>query len=179
MKVCQPDITLLDKDGDVIAAIEIVVTHKPKENTLLYYEKNGITLIQINLESEDDLLKVEERISNPDIVNFCLIPECSNFKNHVVGRILNVKKVRCADYRYPKLSCIVAANCVFGPITTTLFTLNEIEEAKTKGVYFKILKNETTNREFSVVGCKNCELIQDKERRINEIRMSKYRRRPL
>ena len=76
LKVCQPDIALLDPEGEVVAAIEIVVTHEPEENVLRYYERKGITLIQINLFSEDDLYKVEEKITNPDVVNFCLNPKC-------------------------------------------------------------------------------------------------------
>lgn len=179
LKVCQPDIALLDMDGDVIAAIEIVVTHEPEENTLLYYEKNGITLIQINLESEDDLLRVEERITNPDIVNFCLNPTCTNFNSHTVGRKLFVGKKRCTVCRYPMLSCYVEAKSVFGAIKTRSLTSEEFKKAESKGVRFKIEENKTTNRKSVIIGCKTCELIQERNRRNLEIIRSRYRRRPL
>lgn len=57
--MCRPDIALLDVEGSVIAAIEIVVTHEPEEDVLRYYERNGITLKQINLFSEEDLKKLD------------------------------------------------------------------------------------------------------------------------
>lgn len=175
LKVCQPDIALLDMNGKVIAAIEIVVTHEPVENTLLYYEKNGITLIQINLESEDDLLRVEERITNPDIVNFCLNPKCTNFKNHAMSRLLHVKNARCFHCKHPVKKYNLVVKSVFGFIKTPLLTLDEIKEAESQGVYFKV----GTDKEDSIVGCKICELIQERERRNIEIIRSRYRRRPL
>ena len=54
---CRPDIALLDKEENVFAVIEIVVSHKPEEHVIQYYKDNKIILIQINLLSEDDLKK--------------------------------------------------------------------------------------------------------------------------
>ena len=164
LKVCQPDIALLDKNGTVIAAIEIVVTHEPEENTLLYYEKNGITLIQINLESEDDLHRVEERITNPDIVNLCLNPQCTNFKNHAVNRALIVKDARCFHFKHPIKTCNLLNKSVFGVIKSRLLTPEEMEEAESQGVYFK----EIIGKDYPVVACKCCELIQERNRRVFE-----------
>ena len=40
--VCRPDIALLDSNGNVIKVIEIIVRHKPTENTSKYYIENNI-----------------------------------------------------------------------------------------------------------------------------------------
>ncbi|GAB6390910.1 MAG: competence protein CoiA family protein [Treponematales bacterium] len=68
MKVCRPDIALFDGNGRVITVIEIVVTHEPEEAAITYYKENGIVLIQINLDSEDDLERVDEKIKVPSKV---------------------------------------------------------------------------------------------------------------
>ena len=71
MKVCRPDIALLDKNEIVRIVIEVVVTHSPEESTIQHYENNKITLIQIKLLSFDDLDNVENRIRNSSDINFC------------------------------------------------------------------------------------------------------------
>jgi phosphoheptose isomerase len=72
LEVCKPDIALLDEKENVFAVIEIVVWHKPEEKVLQYYQDNNIILIQINIHSENDLEHIEEKITNPDFVGFCL-----------------------------------------------------------------------------------------------------------
>ena len=57
--VCRPDIALIDKAEKVLAVIEIVVTHEPEECVMQYYKENKITLIRIDLTSEEDLNKIE------------------------------------------------------------------------------------------------------------------------
>ncbi len=58
------------------------------------YSKNIIELARKGPESpdlgdaEEDLNRVEEKITNPDIVNLCLNSKCSNFRNHKAGRKL-------------------------------------------------------------------------------------------
>jgi len=68
MKVCRPDIALFDGNGRVFAVIEIVVKHEPEEAALNYYKNNNIVLVQIKLDSEDDLEKVDEKIKVPSKV---------------------------------------------------------------------------------------------------------------
>lgn len=178
-KVCQPDIAMLDAEGKVIAAIEIVVTHEPEEDVLQYYESNGITLIQINLISLEDLDRVEEKITNPDVVTFCLNPKCLNFRNHKAWRKLVVADKRCNRCRQPMRTCYVEANSVFGAKITTILTENEMSLAQSKGVRFKMRGDKTTKEKHPVISCLNCE-INDERTRINYERMrSRYRRPPL
>jgi ribosomal protein L37AE/L43A len=67
MNICRPDIALSNEKGNVFVVIEIVVTHKPDDNVINYYKVNNIILIQINLDSEDDLENINEKLNNPSI----------------------------------------------------------------------------------------------------------------
>lgn len=176
LNICQPDIALLDPEGEVMAAIEIVVTHEPEENALRYYEKNGITLIQINLFSEEDLYKVEEKITNPDVVNFCLNSKCQNFRNHESGRKLIVVDKKCKRYQHPMRTCYVEANSVFGAIKTNYLTENEMKLAKSGGVRLKIREVKSTKEKHLVISCMECENIDEKIRFNNKRIRSKYRK---
>ena len=92
--VCRPDILLFDSDKRPIIAIEIVVTHKPEPQVEEYYKKNGIVLCQINLSSNDDLDYIEEKLLFPDVVNFCLVPDCGFLENnhHYESYVIDVFK---------------------------------------------------------------------------------------
>lgn len=164
LKVCQPDIALLDPESEVKAAIEIVVTHEPEENVLRYYERNGITLIQINLFSEEDLNKIEEKITNPDVVNLCLNPNCQNFRNHATERKLIVADKICKRCHHPMRTFHVEANSVFGAIRTANITANEIRLAQSEGVRFKTRKDKTTKRKHHMISCMKCEIIDERIR---------------
>lgn len=135
----RPDIALLDAEGKVIAAVEIVYTHEPEEGVLLCYKKHGITLIQINIFFEDDLDRVEEKIIRPNIVNLCLNHKCPNFGNHEAGRKLIVSEVTCQRCGNPVRGPQVEANSVFGAIPAAL-TEGEIKTAQSEGVRFVVKK---------------------------------------
>jgi len=145
----RPDIALLDEEGKVIAAIEIVYTHEPEEGVLLSYKKLGITLIQINVFFEDDLDRVEEKIIRPNIVNLCLNHNCPNFSNHEAGRKLLFSEVTCQRCGNPVRTCQVEANSVFGAIPADL-TDSEIRSAQAEGVRF-IVKDKRLR-----VTCPHC-----------------------
>lgn len=72
---CRPDIALFGKDGNIIIAIKIIVTHKPEESTLKFYRENGIYLIAFLLKSEKDINRLNEIPLKPDKVNACKIPK--------------------------------------------------------------------------------------------------------
>jgi len=145
----RPDIALLDADGKVIGAIEIVYKHEPEEGVLGCYKKHGITMIQINVFFEDDLDRVEEKIIRPNIVNLCLNHKCSNFSNHEAGRKLLYSEVACPRCGNPARTCQVVANSVFGAIPTA-YTDGEIKSAQAEGVRF-IVKDKQLR-----VTCPHC-----------------------
>ncbi len=89
MKVCKPDIALLNNKGDVDVVFEIIVTHKPEDNVLNYYKEKSIILIQIELNSENDLENIDETLEKhsiikfpPDLSNFCINPNCISRRNN-------------------------------------------------------------------------------------------------
>lgn len=95
MKICRPDIALLDEKGIVYVVFEIVVTHKPEENVVKYYQNNNILLIQINLFTEHDLENIEETIiknsiiiTRPDYFNICINKNCIS-KRKIYRRVSN------------------------------------------------------------------------------------------
>ncbi|MCD4769850.1 MAG: hypothetical protein K8R35_06765 [Bacteroidales bacterium] len=178
MKVCRPDIALLDAEGKVKVAIEIVVFHKPEEDVLQYYERNGIILIQINLTSLEDLDKVKEKITNPDVVNFCLNPECLNFRNYTSERELIYTDIKCKHCSHPMRTYHVEVDSFFGTITITSLTQQEILEAQSKGVRFKIRKDKTTKEKSIGITCINCERLNKRIKIRVQSPQSNYRNRP-
>jgi Competence protein CoiA-like family len=53
MNVARPDIALLDEQGEILAAIEIVVTHHPEKKVQAFYSSKNIALVQFILSSDD------------------------------------------------------------------------------------------------------------------------------
>lgn len=172
LKVCRPDIALIDKEGEVIAAIEIVVTHEPEENALQYYKENGITLIQINLSSEDDLHKIEEKINNPDIVNLCLSTNCSNYKNHAAKKRLMYKDLRCKQCSHPVRVCRVEIDSVFGTIISSNYTNEDLQIVQSNGVRFK----KGTKEKHLTFSCQGCEEIEKRKKLYYKRMRSKYKK---
>tara|TARA_R110002050_G_C8929925_1_gene511947 strand:+ start:235 stop:1131 length:897 start_codon:yes stop_codon:yes gene_type:complete len=170
LQVCRPDIALLDKDEKVIAAIEIVVTHAPEENTINYYKENGITLIQLNLQSEEDLFKIKEKITNPDRVSFCLIPNCPAFDFHKINRKLAIGFVRCRICGSAIKSYRLEVDSVFGKMNTDNLTERELTLLAEHDVQMKVKTNKLTGINIPIIKCISCE-------RRNKIIRSKYNRR--
>jgi predicted RNA-binding Zn-ribbon protein involved in translation (DUF1610 family) len=74
-----PDITLFDAQGQPLIAIKLLIRKKLTKKALHFYEESGIILIQVQLE-ENDWMKVEEKLSQPDSVTFCTNAECYNYQ---------------------------------------------------------------------------------------------------
>lgn len=172
LRVCRPDIALSDINKKIIAAIEIVVTHEPGENALKHYRENGITLIQINVNSEEDLDLVEEKITNPDILNYCINPECPNFDFHSTNRKLKVGFVGCKNCGHKVKTFLLESDSVFGKLRTTFLTENELKLIQENGVQIKIETHDLTGIKYPVVRCLNCEIRYRRMR-------SKYNKKPL
>ena len=100
LKVCRPDIALLDDAGKVRIAIEIVNTHKPEDKTLKYYKDNGIVLVQYNVIVED-LNSIEEKLKSPEIVSMCLRPNCCHFNTLTHSKHLFERHDICPNCHKP------------------------------------------------------------------------------
>jgi len=137
MEKCRPDIALLGQDGKPFAVIEIVVTHKPEEATIEFYKNNKIALIQIELDSEDDLDHIEEKIKKPTSINYCFNYKCPNISDYNYQR-----RVVVFNQQHGYINLHIIRNCVaeifhyFGAFRSTDYTDEEIEFAKNNGVTF-------------------------------------------
>jgi hypothetical protein len=159
---CRPDIALLDEDEGVVAVVEIVVTHKPEESVLQYYKMNHIVLIQIDVSSEDDLKRVEEKAKNPSTVELCLNSKCTNYGNIKTRRDLLIGTKMCNACFGLINVCTVRTSHVFGILHSTDFSENEIELAKAKGVRFEMRVNDATNEDYPQIICWNCKKIRSR-----------------
>ncbi len=165
LEVCRPDIALLDDEENAFAVIEIVVTHKPEESVLQYYKENKIVLIQINLSPEDDL-RVEEKITNPDIVGFCLSPTCQNCDKYKINRKIHVHPVQCGRCLNPIEKYYIEIDSVFGKQVSSNFTENEINLLRSKLKNIEIKINQTTKEKYPAFICLNCKRIRSKYRQV-------------
>ena len=162
LKVCQPDIALLDADENVIAAIEVVVTHSPEDKVLRYYRDNGITLLQIDLTSDEDLENVEKLISFPSIVDYCYSPRCSNNDRYSIDRKIVVYPGRCGRCCSPIERYAIEVNTSFGKWHSNDFTDDEINLAKSQRNNIKVLTESSTNKKYPVSTCNNCRRLRSR-----------------
>ncbi len=156
LKVCQPDIALINAEEKVIAVIEIVVTHKPDEKVLLYYQENKIILIQINLFSDEDINIIEKKIRTPDIVDYCINPRCSNSIRYSIKRRLISLHDRCGRCFQPIERYRTEINSAFGIQKTLDFTENEINYVKSKRKNIEVQTNQKTKEKYPSSICYNC-----------------------
>ncbi|HBO27780.1 competence protein CoiA family protein [Culturomica sp.] len=152
---CRPDIALLDKSGNVIAAIEIVVTHKPEEQVLQYYNDNGIVLIQINLLSEEDLKNIGEKLSKPDIVDLCFVHQCLGYKSTKLEREVVSDKIRCKRCQKEIFRFYISIGSVFGICRSHNFTQEEILRVKSEkpNVKVNIKKSNELPFQYPIMQC--------------------------
>lgn len=174
LEVCRPDLALLDAEGKTVAAIEIVVTHKPEQEVVQYYETNGITLVQIDLDSEEDLEKIIEKITNPRLVNTCLNPKCPSLKTYPSLRKLLCQIKPCDQCKKPMRACHVEMNSAFGSVITTEFTAEELHTAQAKGVQFRMKEDQHNRKSYPVIQCLSCEAYANWLKAYNQRLRSRY-----
>jgi len=154
MNVCKPDIALFDEKGKVFAVVEVVVTHKPEENVIKYYHDNNIILIQIKLDSENDLDNIDEKIKNPSIVDCCLNPKCQLCGKHKMKRDLIVLNELCHRCGNSMKVCYIKTDDGYKP--PAKFNKDEIPFAKSKGVLLEMRFSKTTNTKYLANICPSC-----------------------
>ncbi len=131
--VCRPDIALLDANGKVIIAVEIVNTHYPEEGVLKYYRDNGIVLVQYNV-TEDDLLNIEERLHIPDHVSLCLDSNCREFKPTLLNRTVIPRNIQCIRCHRVYLGYTAVVFTVLGHNLLSNISNSDVEYLKNSGV---------------------------------------------
>lgn len=160
LKVCRPDIALLDEDEKIFAALEIVVRHAPEENVLQYFKENNIALIQINVNNEEELSRFAEKIQIPDIVDYCLNPNCPNYSRYNIKRQFLWKKIPCNARLHPIVACKVVIDCAFGRHENYDFSDEEIQWMKQNGTNVKF--QNTNNIKIATFSCNHCAVQHDR-----------------
>ncbi|HUM51154.1 MAG TPA: competence protein CoiA family protein [Chitinophagales bacterium] len=162
LRVCKPDIALLSDNDEIFGVVEIVVTHKPDENTLKYYSDNNIILIQINLTSDKDIDELDNRISHPNKVGICFNPKCKicgHFKATAIMTIIEGPCWKCDSTMKVATISTSSGDLVRGSsnnLTPSDFTSDEIAFAKSKGVILKIQYSKTVNERYIANSCAKC-----------------------
>lgn len=158
LTICQPDIALFATDGSVFAVIEVVVTHKPEESVLKFYNENNIILIQINLTSDVDIENLDSKIANPDFVATCFNPKCKR-----CGQYQQKTKMTVIDGPCWKCGAKMKVAMVHGTqlsggshIGPDRFTKKEIEFATSKGVLIRKQYSRTVNQKYLANTCTKC-----------------------
>jgi len=159
---CIPDIALIDENEKAFAVIEVVVSHSPEENSLKCYKENKIILIQINLENELQLENVQEKLTNPDLVEFCFNPKCKKCDNYLLKKRMVIIEAKCWKCDNDiKIAGINGQNDgvirkINSHLTPTDFNENEIEFARSKGVNLVLNYSQTARMKYLANSCRKC-----------------------
>ncbi|MGK5511968.1 hypothetical protein [Brevibacillus formosus] len=168
LKQARPDIALVDGQGNVIAVIEIVVTHKPEENVLAFYRANNIILIMIELAKEDDLNHVFNEVLSISRIEFCPNPKCPKCNHYMLPKqlfIITGPCSRCRKSMNIAISHIVGTRDYDGPDG---FSKEELFIARNHGALIKKQYSRTRKEIYEANTCLHCNafagqffLIQD------------------
>ena len=154
---CRPDIALLDVNGKIVIAIEIVNTHYPEDAVLKYYRDNGIVLVQFNV-TEDDLLDVEGKLHNPDNVSLCLDSKCREFKSTLLNRTVIQRNIECIRCHRVFLGYTAVVFTAFGHSLLSNISNRDVEYLKNNGVDLGglFLQRETVTGKSILAMAHNC-----------------------
>lgn len=158
MGFCQPDIALMDCYGRVFAVVEVVVTHKPEESVVEFYEENKIILIQIELTSDKDIDNLDHKIASPNHVGICYNPKCPKCGQYQQRTKMTIVDCPCWSCGVSmKVAIVHGAKLSQGShVGPDRFTKNEIEFAKSRGVNLNSKYSETARQRYLANSCPKC-----------------------
>ncbi len=155
---CRPDLALIDGDGEVKAAIEIVVTHKPTDDAIEFYRKNRIALVQVNLFSESDLDDIEGKAGSPGRVTVCRNPrcdQCGRFTQHAYMALMKGRCWSCGDRM--RVALIELKGKYYKRILDPRkFTKADLELASAHGVKIIAHSRPTYRDKYFACTCPSC-----------------------
>ncbi len=155
---CRPDIILFDGSNRAIAAIEVVVNHKPDEAARAYYVKCQIILIELHLVSEADLENLDNKLVNADHVQLCVNRKrcsvCGHFRQPVMLRIVETSCYKCnSKMRFPFIEGDHSRGSHTGP---ERFTTKELMLARDNGALIEWQYSRTLNTKYWAATCSRC-----------------------
>ena len=135
LKKCKPDIAIFDINKNVVTVIEVIVTHRPEEYSLQYYNDNNIFCLQINVKDFSDCEKIAYKLSNPNKINLCPTPICEKCDGVKDSGKLIISNLLCENCNEEiKISAKVSVNKIFGP---AYYNNNEIQYSSSMGCAFE------------------------------------------
>jgi hypothetical protein len=155
------DISLLNDEDKPIIALEVVVTHKPEDETVQYYEQSNITLIEFHLKSDEDIYSINKPILYPTKVNRCLNPKCRTCGRYQYKKYLYIFNTRCWKCKSPIKVALTAYNIMMidGPEN---FNNEELDLARSHRVIIKKHYSKTDNSEYLANSCNYCGSFEGK-----------------
>lgn len=158
----RPDIALLDKNQDVIAVIEIVVTHEPEQDAIDFYDANNIVLIQIDLSSDQDIDILDQKIERPTRVNFCNNSRCKSCRAFKASRTLQVNEGSCwRCHKNMRIAfTIPGKDGTYGDPSE--FSNDVVELARKKGVFLQMRYSKTMKQKYLANICPQCNAFAGK-----------------
>jgi Competence protein CoiA-like family len=151
---CQPDIALLDKNDCVVAIIEVVVTHAPEQTTLEYYKKNQIAVVLYSLKSDEDIERLDGEILEPNDVNLCTNPKCSECGEHMRKKQLLIIDATCWKCHAPMK--VAALQSRSGYIRLSDFSESDIQLANQNGCFLKSQYSHVVEEKYVANTCRKC-----------------------
>ena len=152
---CRPDIALLDKDGQVVIVVEVIVTHEPEVEVLSYYKDNNIVCLQLVVHDFEDCDDLEERLLRVNKVNKCpnpICPKCGRRMNHIDMEVMTVPCWRCGNNM--KIA-MIRSNTNY-PLFPSQFSTEEIDIAQQHGVCVQKKHSQTMKQAYYANTCHKC-----------------------
>ena len=154
----RPDITILGHDGIPLAAVEIIVTHKPDEHALAYYRQNRIGVIEIEVRDGIDLEKIRSNEGvNVTRIDHCTCQKCKNCGHALVEgeERMIITLTPCRRCTKKMRVCFVrSANYIFrGPKD---FNDWQVQVARQNGVVLEKQFSITEEKEYLANTCPKC-----------------------
>ena len=88
----QPDVSLVDENGKLLVAIEVVYTHDIEPETWDFFNENNVAVLRLKFNSVEDLNDIEQKLHCPDSVNVCLNFACKECQTMHQPRKLSLLK---------------------------------------------------------------------------------------
>lgn len=156
--ICRPDIALFADNGRVHAVIEVVVSHAPDDAAKDYYRKNGITLVELHLDSDEVLNDVLAKIADADRVHLCpdrkRCGECGHFQEPIEMKLIEARCYGCnSKMKVPYIEGDDSRGSHIGP---DQFSQKEILIAREHGAVVEWQYSKTLNTKYWATTCGRC-----------------------
>jgi len=158
LNIYRPDISLFDENGRVYAVIEVVVSHAPDNAVKDYYRKNGITLIQLHLDSDEVLNDVSKKLNRADHVQLCpdrkRCNDCGHFRDLIELKLIEAPCYGCnTKMKVPYIEGDHSRGSHIGP---DRFSQKEIAVAREHGALIEWQYSRALNVSYWATTCGRC-----------------------